>query len=270
MPVLTLGTRRAERIVKLRPEDRTSASPVLIVAAHPDDEVLGCGSTAAWFASQGVAVTACILSGEAAVRRQRPALHQLRADTRRAQRILGLRPPIVGSFPNIEFDTVSHLEIVRFIETAILETGAGVIFTHDPGDLNQDHRVTSHACQAAARLFQRRADVPPLRALFFMEVLSSTDWAFRGGDGPFTPDAFFPAGPTLEKKIEALAAYRGVMRPFPHPRSAEILRGLAAYRGGQSGVGCAEAFRTAFRSYTSPADFAFALAQERAYVRKVR
>jgi len=230
--------------------------PVLIVAAHPDDEVLGCGATAAWFAGQGVPVTSCILSGEVTVRQNRPELERLGRETRRAQEILGLRPPLLGSFPNIEFNTVSHLQIVRFIEGAIAETGADLIFTHDPGDLNQDHRVTSHACQVAARLFQRRPRVPPLRALFFMEVLSSTDWVFPGGAQPFTPDAFFPAESTLDKKIEALDAYSGVMRPFPHPRSVEVLRGLAAYRGGQSGIRYAEAFRTAFRSYTSAAELA--------------
>lgn len=228
---------------------------VLIVAAHPDDEVLGCGATAAWFASQGVPVTSCILSGEVTVRQNRPKLERLRRDTHSAQRILGLSPPLFGSFPNIEFNTVSHLDIVRFIEAAITETGADVIFTHDPGDLNEDHRVTSHACQVAARLSQRRPGFPPLRALFFMEVLSSTDWVFPGGAPPFAPDAFFPVQATLERKIEALAAYSGVTRAFPHPRSVEILRGLAAYRGGQSGLPYAEAFRTAFRSYTSAADF---------------
>jgi hypothetical protein len=95
-----------------------------------------------------------------------------------------------------------------------------------------------------------------------MEVLSSTDWVFLGGAQPFTPDAFFPAEVTLERKIEALAAYSGVIRSFPHPRSVEILRGLAAYRGGQSGLPYAEAFRTAFRSYTSAVDFSHTPALE--------
>jgi len=82
-----------------------------------------------------------------------------------------------------------------------------------------------------------------------MEVLSSTDWAFPANGQPFTPDTFFPAAETLDRKIAALEAYRGVMRDFPHPRSHEALRGLAAYRGGQSGLVYAEAFRTAFRRY---------------------
>ncbi len=229
---------------------------ILIVAAHPDDEVLGCGATAAWFASQGVPVTSCILSGDVAARRNRPDLESLRRDTLRAQEILGLRPPILGPFPNVEFNTVSHLMLVQFIEAAIAETHADILFTHDPVDLNEDHRQTSHACQAAARLFQRRPGFQPLRALFFMEVLSSTDWVFPGSGLTFAPDAFFPANGTFDRKLQALATYSGVMRAFPHPRSKEVLVGLAAYRGGQCGVSYAEAFRTAFRAYTSAAEFA--------------
>jgi LmbE family N-acetylglucosaminyl deacetylase len=227
---------------------------VLIVASHPDDEVLGCGATAAWLARQGMEVTSCILSGDVAVRRDRPELVDLRRDTERAQQILGLRPPIIGKFPNIEFNTVPHVELTRFIELAIEQTGADVIFTHNPGDLNDDHLHTARACQAASRLFQRRP-FKPLRALYHMEVLSSTDWSFPGNGEHFVPDAFFPAEDTLDLKMRALAAYTGVMRPFPHPRSDEIVRGLAAYRGGQCGFRYAEAFSTAFRRYESASEF---------------
>jgi LmbE family N-acetylglucosaminyl deacetylase len=242
---------------------------VLIVAAHPDDEVLGCGATAAWLAAQGVSVTSCILSGEVRVRRHRPEFECLKRDIESAQNILGISATILGSFPNIAFNTVPHIDLVRFIEAAIVQTGADIIFTHDPSDLNDDHMHTSRACQAAARLFQRRSDVQPLRSLFYMEVLSSTDWAFPGSSQPFTPDAFFPAANTLDKKIEALAAYSGVIRPFPHPRSKEILRGLAAYRGGQCGMPYAEAFRTAFRLYTSATEFSLPPAKEIADVFQV-
>lgn len=222
---------------------------VLIVVSHPDDEVLGAGATACALASRGVKVHACILSGRVDARQYRPEIAQLHEDIDRAQEILGLDKPILGDFPNIHFNSVPHLELVQFIESAMVETGADVIFTHHPGDLNNDHLHTSAACQAAARLFQRRPDVPRLRGLFFMEILSSTDWAFPGATNSFQADTFFPVQDTLDKKIAALHAYRGVMRDFPHPRSEEILRGLAAYRGGQAGMHYAEAFQTAFHSF---------------------
>lgn len=220
---------------------------VLIVVSHPDDEVLGCGGTVAALAAQGVAVRACILSGQVTARQHRPTVQRLYQDTVRAQAALGIGAPIMGDFPNIQFNTVPHLELVQFIEAAILETQADVIFTHHPGDLNNDHLHTSAACQAAARLFQRRADVPPLKALYFMEILSSTDWGFADSRQAFLANTYYPIGATLDKKLSALEAYAGVMREFPHPRSHEIVKGLAAYRGGQAGLYYAEAFQSVFQ-----------------------
>lgn len=220
---------------------------VLIVVAHPDDEVLGCGGTAAVLADQGISVRSCILCGQVDVRQHRPELPELVQDTYRAQEILGIGAPILGDFPNIQLNMVPHLHLVQFIERAILETGANTVFTHHPHDLNNDHYHTSIACQAAVRLFQRRPGVKPLAGLYYMEIPSSTDWAFSDSGQQFTADAFVELGEDfLAKKIEALRAYRGVMRPYPHPRSDEALRGLAAYRGGQAGAHYAEAFQTAF------------------------
>lgn len=225
---------------------------VLIVVAHPDDEVLGCGATAAALVASGISVRTCILSGRADARRDRPSDPELECDTNNAHRILGLEPPILGDFPNINFNTVPHLELVQFIEESMMQVGADMIFTQHPADLNNDHTQTSQACQAAARLFQRRPEFKPLRALYFMEILSSTDWAFSSGMNAFRPDTFFEIGEEfLERKLEALRAYRNVMRPFPHPRSVEIVRSLAAYRAGQSRMMYAEAFQTAFRSMSA-------------------
>ena len=218
---------------------------VLIVVAHPDDEVLGCGATGAALAAAGIPVRACFLVGKVEARGGRPEDPELLSDTLGAQRLLGFGEPVCGAFPNIRLNTVPHIELVQFIERAIEATGAHTLFTHHPGDLNDDHLHTSRACQAAARLWQRRPGVPPLRHLYFMEILSATDWSFRGGNA-FAADTFFDASATIDLKCQALAQYRGVMRPAPHPRSQEVLRGHAAYRGGQCGLPAAEAFQTAF------------------------
>ncbi|MEK7993853.1 MAG: PIG-L family deacetylase [Planctomycetota bacterium] len=224
--------------------------PVLIVVAHPDDEVLGCGAWAAALASS-MEVRTCFVAAYANARHDRPDLRDFAEDIRTAQRILGLQEPIYGSFPNLELNTVPHRHLVEFMESVIERTKSDIIFTHHPCDLNDDHRHTSLACQAAARLFQRKPNTGRLRALYYMEILSSTDWSFPGyGDG-FRADTFVEIGSEfLERKIKALRAYRGVMRPYPHPRSEENVRAQAAYRGGQANLNLAEAFQTAHRALT--------------------
>ena len=145
---------------------------------------------------------------------------------------LGVNRVFKGNFPNIKFNTVPHLELVQFIENAIIESGASVVITHHPSDLNNDHLHTSLACQAAVRLFQRRGDVKQLDEFLYMEVPSATEWGVNTALNKFQPDTFVEVGEVaIEKKIEALALYRGVMREYPHPRSAEAILGLASISG---------------------------------------
>ena len=219
----------------------------LVVVAHPDDEVLGAGGTIYSLSKKGEEVNVVIMSGQAAARQFRPSDDELASDTDDCMKILGVNKKILGDFPNIQLNTVPHLELVQFIEKAILDTQATCIFTHHPTDLNNDHLQTSLACQAAVRLFQRRNDVPALEKLMYMEVPSSSEWGLNTAQNGFRATAFYEIGKEgIEKKIKALSMYRGVMRDFPHPRSVEALTGLAAYRGSQSGMNYAEAFEVAY------------------------
>jgi LmbE family N-acetylglucosaminyl deacetylase len=217
----------------------------LSITAHPDDEILGFGGSTAVLTSRGHQVHNLILSGEVEARRYRPDSNVLNANANRAQQIVGAESPILGPFPNIQFNTVSHLELVQFIEKVIEEIQPDVVITHHPYDLNNDHYHTSKACQAAVRLFQRKP-LKPLKAFYFMEVPSSTDWAFPVDGQQFRPDTFIEIGEEgLRKKIEALYAYEGVMRPYPHPRSDDAISALAVLRGSQVGRNLCEGFQTA-------------------------
>lgn len=221
----------------------------LLVVAHPDDEVLGAGGTIYRLTQRGEEVNVCILSGKAEARASRLSESELDDDIEKSMKILGVNRRIMGAFPNIKLNTIPHLELVQFIEKAIMETGADVIITHHPSDLNNDHLHTSLACQAAARLFQRRTDVLPLRELWYMEVPSATEWAMNKTINPFSPNTYIELNEEgVNKKIEALSMYRGVMRNYPHPRSEEAIKGLAAYRGSQAGICYAESFECVFRS----------------------
>ena len=144
-------------------------------------------------------------------------------------------------------NTVPHLKLVQFIEACIDDWKADSIYTHHPSDTNNDHVMTSYAAQAASRLFQRRDGVPPLKQLVYMEVPSSTEWSFDSSSNRFSPNMFVEVGiDGIGVKLQALEAYKGVMRPYPHPRSDEAIAGLAAYRGVQAGCNYAEAFESVF------------------------
>lgn len=220
----------------------------LVVVAHPDDEVLGAGATLYKLAKEGHKVNVCILSGTVKARENRPKIKELKENIVSSSKILGIKKVMIGDFPNIEFNTVPHLQLVKMIENIITSTQAEIVITHHPSDLNNDHLHTSLACQTAVRLFQRKNDIIPVKELLFMEVPSSTDWGLNRAMNPFNPNTFMEVGEEgVIKKLEALAQYVGVMQEYPHPRSEEAIKGLAAYRGSQSGMDYAEAFECAFR-----------------------
>lgn len=223
----------------------TSHQRVLVVAAHPDDEVLGCGALCARLAASGAEVSVLILGEGATSRDCAPAgqtmdeaVAQLRRQAAHAASILGAQPPLFGGFPDNRFDTVALLDLVKCVEAAKAQVRPTLVLTHHAGDLNIDHTLTNRAVMTA---FRPMPDAGPLEILAF-EVLSSTEFAAMPGFTPFVPTLFVNVEEQLDRKIEALRAYATEHHPAPHPRSAEAIRSLAARRGYQAGMHCAEAF----------------------------
>lgn len=220
-----------------------SARNILVIAAHPDDEVLGCGGAIARHREEGDTVRVLILGEGIASRtdisKEEVAIQQkkLLADAVSANAILGVPAPQLRSFPDNSFDSVLLLSIVQEIETVMKDTTPDLIYTHHAGDVNIDHRIVSQAVEVAVRPMEGGC-VLEVRAF---EVPSSTEWNFVRE--PFRPNVFVQLTEVqLNKKIDAMRAYKSEIRAFPHPRSPEYLEALARVRGGQSGSRAAEAF----------------------------
>jgi LmbE family N-acetylglucosaminyl deacetylase len=217
---------------------------VLVVAAHPDDEVLGCGGTMARLANEGREVRIAILAEgmtsryqqrEQANQKQLDHLHlnaQQAADKVRAKEL------VLCKLPDNRLDTVPLLEVVKLVEDLLERFKPAVIYTHHPGDLNVDHGVVYRAVLTATR----PAPGQRVREVYAFEVPSSTEWAFQRLEPVFRPSVFVDISATLETKISALACYDTETRKFPHPRSPEALRAIAMRWGSVAGFQAAEAF----------------------------
>lgn len=222
----------------------------LLVVAHPDDEVLGAGASIWKWARQGDFVEVAIMCKEANARAFRPEDSELEDDKNWSTKFLGVAKKYEATFPNIEMNTIPHLKLVQFIESAIKESEPEIIITHHPADTNNDHLMTSIACQEAIRLFQRRPEMKRIKEFWYMEVPSCTEWKINNSMNTFNPNCYVDVGKDgVDAKIKALSMYRGVMRPYPHPRSVEYITGLAAIRGAQWGQMYSEAFEVVLRAY---------------------
>ncbi len=217
---------------------------VLVIAAHPDDEVLGCGGTLARLTADGEQVVIAILGeGMTSRYKARDAADRGRVDTlhdnaRAAAAVLGVTDVRIFELPDNRFDTVPMLEVCKLVEGLIDEIKPATIYTHHPGDLNIDHGVVHRAVLTATRPMQGC----PVREVLTFEVASSTEWAFGQFDPAFRPNVFVDVSATLAAKCEALSRYESELRDAPHPRSVEGVRHIAQRWGSVVGCAAAEAF----------------------------
>ena len=216
---------------------------VLIVAAHPDDEVLGCGGTIAKLAENGTIVRIAFLADGVLSRvesnfEQSDELTVRRAAAKNACDILGVKSIFFGDMPDNRLDTVALLDIIKVIEELISKYRPDTIFTHHAGDVNIDHRRTHEAVVTACRPQLGH----PVKTLLSFEVPSSTEWQLPGSAPVFTPNWFVDISATLDKKMAALDAYYDELREWPHPRSRRGVEYLARWRGATVGVDAAESF----------------------------
>ena len=218
---------------------------VLVIAAHPDDEVLGCGGTITRHAAAGDEVHVVILAEGVTSRdkirkrsRRSTELLILAETAHAANKILGARSLTLHDLPDNRLDAINLLDVVKLVENHLHEVTPDIVYTHHAGDLNIDHRRVHDAVITACRPLPGQT----VKTLLFFEVPSSTEWQPPGSAPSFSPDWFIDVSKTLPTKLQALRAYQAEMKPWPHPRSLEAVEHLARWRGASVGVTAAEAY----------------------------
>lgn len=218
---------------------------VLVVAAHPDDEVLGCGGAIAKHTQQGDVVHVLIMAEGATSRslqrdreKVKNQLSALAVAAQQASEILGVQSLKLHDFPDNRMDSCDLLDVIKVIENKISQYQPDIIYTHHSSDVNIDHSLIHKAVVTATRPIPGQV----VKTLLFFEIASSTEWQTPGSALPFTPNWFVDISETLNLKIKALTVYESEMRCFPHARSVNALEHLAKWRGASVGVEAAEAF----------------------------
>lgn len=210
---------------------------ILIVAAHPDDEILGCGGTMIKLRNTNDINVVFMTDGISAreTNETKKQFRKKRCDD--LFKYLKLKKPIFFDFPDNKMDKVPLLDIVKKLETLIKKIKPKTIFTHYADCLNIDHKITSQAVMTACRPLKDNS----VKRILSFEILSSTEWAKFKNKG-FEPNFFIDISHQFKKKIVAMKFYQKELRKFPHSRSLKAIESLARFRGVSSGVNFAEGF----------------------------
>jgi len=212
---------------------------ILVVVAHPDDELLGLGGTLLKHAKAGDDISIIILGDGETSRLEKGDIDKRKKTAKTAGRALGAKEIILYEFPDQKFDSVPLLEIIQKIEPLIYSKKPNIVYSHCPYDLNIDHRVTFQAVMTACR----PGPNIPVKKLLAFETLSSTEWQVKDQTNSFCPNEYNDIGDFFDKKIDVLSIYGDELREYPHPRSIEGVKILAQYRGMEVGYKYAEAFQ---------------------------
>jgi len=215
-----------------------AAPPVLVVAPHALDEVLGCGGTIALESAAGRKVHVLVLCGDGS---GLDGKRRIAAEA--AAKLLGAEPPRFAGFPENRSDTIPLGSMVEAVERLVGEIRPSAVYVSHGGNLNVDHQNAFRAAATALRPMPGS----PVTEFFGYEIPSSTDWAPAGFGEPFQPTRFVDVSTVLARKLEALALYAFDMRAEPHARSIKAVENLSYARGASVGLKAAEAF-TALRT----------------------
>jgi LmbE family N-acetylglucosaminyl deacetylase len=216
---------------------------ILVVAAHPDDEVLGCGAIVARLVKEGYEAYTLILGegitsrdSKRNVKKRKEEIKRLKKQAKEANRILGVKEVFFGDFLDNRFDTIPLLDIVKSIEGIKSKIKPDVVFTHYEKDLNIDHQITYKAVLTATRAVKGET----VKEVYSFEILSSTEWKYPLS---FSPNVFYDIKDTIDIKIKAMKIYKSELKNYPHPRSIKGIKLNALNWGMKVGLEYAEAFK---------------------------
>jgi LmbE family N-acetylglucosaminyl deacetylase len=212
--------------------------PIMVIAAHPDDELLGVAGTLLKHKERGDDVSILILGDGEISRDENPQVEKRESNAQKMGQKLGVKNLFLEKFLDNQFDSSPLLDIVKVVGKHVDQVKPTIIYTHHPYDLNVDHRLTAQAVLCHCR------PMPGLsvKKIATFETVSTTEWQVKRGETAFCPNEYQNITKYIDGKIELLKIYDDEMRPYPHPRSFEGIRVLAQMRGIEVGYEYAEAF----------------------------
>lgn len=212
---------------------------VLVIAPHPDDEVLGAGATIARLACEGYEISVVIVTRGDPSMFDPSIIEQGRQEALKAHQILGVQKTIfLEGFPAALLDTIPHSRLNEALQKIICDIKPQVLFVPFGGDLHLDHRLVFESSLVAAR----PSNAHRVQAIYAYETLSETNWNAAPLTPGFWPNVYFDVSAFLELKIQAMSVFQTQLKPFPHERSIEAISALARLRGATVGFEAAEAF----------------------------
>jgi LmbE family N-acetylglucosaminyl deacetylase len=219
---------------------------IVVIAAHPDDELLGCGGTVALHVRAGDRVTLVLACEGESLRYGADGVGQ-KAHIDCAAEKLGVRDIRHLGFADQRLDTITLTDLIAPLERVLRETRPSIVYVQYGGDVNRDHQLLFQAALVATRPTEEY-----IAAVYAFDTASSTEWAYPRS---FVPDTWIDIGATLDVKLDAMSCYTSELRDYPHPRSIEALRHKARAWGNQTCLDAAEVFmtvRAVFRDGKTP------------------
>jgi LmbE family N-acetylglucosaminyl deacetylase len=208
---------------------------ILVIAPHPDDEVLGCGGTIGRLSSEGNTVTLCIVTKPYPPDWSVEYIDKKALEIKKSNKKLGISRTLFLGFPTVKLDTVPQKELNDSLLKVIVDTKPDIVFIPHSGDLNKDHRIVHEAALVATRPLSSL-----VKKILAYETLSETEWGHSIAH--FRPGVYIDITGFIELKKEAMRLFETELKTAPHPRSLELISALAMKRGSEIGVKYAEAF----------------------------